>query len=89
MRHTWGKLAVYLLLVAGAIVFSFPFVWMASTSAGVSSTAFPGRGVSETPMASGVSRASTPTSAPSRDRSPSQKATAADTFSGAWRGGGP
>ena len=44
----------------------FTRYWTASTSAEESSTPFPSRGVSETPMASGVSRTSTSTAAPSR-----------------------
>ena len=44
--------------------------------------------MSETPIASGVSFTSTSTAAPSRSRSPSQKALAFATFSGASRGGG-
>ena len=60
----------------------------ASTSAEVSSRAFPSRGFSDTPICSGVSCTSTSTAAPSLSMSPTQNARARSTFSGASRGGG-
>ena len=49
---------------------------------------FAARGVTESPIASGVSFTSTSTSAPSRARSSAQKVFARATFSGASAGGG-